>query len=130
MDALETAALAGKFATPAPAQLSAWYRDHLGFTRHGVIDDGRYAIVSRGSIKIHFWQCDERRIAEHTACYITLASCTALDRLHAEWLDAAQRPSFHPGRLERSPQDKHGHGMREFHVWDPAGNLIGLGADL
>lgn len=35
-----------------------------------------------------------------------------------------------PGRIEPEPKDAAGHGMREFHLWDPAGNLIGFGAAL
>ena len=53
-----------------------------------------------------------------------------LNRLHAEWLEASTYGDFAPGRIEAEPKDQPGHGMREFHIWDPAGNLIGFGASL
>lgn len=119
-----------KFAAPDPGELAAWYRDHLGFPKCAVFGDGDYAIVRRGKLCLHFWPCNDRKIAENTACYTQIDSIEHLDMLHAEWLEASGQPGFAPGRLEDTPKDQHGHGMREFHVWDPAGNLIGLGAEL
>lgn len=129
-DPLIAATLAAKFAAPDPAELADWYRTHLDFPKKAVFAEGSYAIVARGDVEIHFWQCADRSIAENTACYITLQSVDALDALHAEWLLLSSRPGFHPGRIEAEPEDKPSHGMREFHVWDPAGNLMGFGADL
>ena len=129
-DPLAGSHTAPKFAAPDPAALAEWYSDHLGFPRRAVFEGGDYAIVARGSLTLHLWKCADRRIAENTACYTEIDSVASLDALHAEWLAASGRPGFQPGRIEQRPQDKPGHGMREFHVWDPAGNLIGLGASL
>lgn len=114
-----------KFAAPHPGEVAEWYRDTLGF-RVNIFNDGRYAIVARGQLALHLWECQDRRIAENTSCYVELASIDALNALHAEWKKAA----IAPGRIEDEPVDQTGHGMREFHVWDPAGNLIGFGAAL
>lgn len=129
-DPLEKSQTAPKFAAPDPAALAKWYGEALGFPRHAVFAGGDYAVVSRGRLTLHFWKCEERRIAENTACYTEIETCEDLDALHAEWSANARKPGFHPGRIEDTPIDKPGHGMREFHVWDPAGNLIGLGAVL
>jgi hypothetical protein len=101
---------------------------HLGFK--GRVFGTDYAIVRRGALTLHLWPCPDRHIAENTSCYVELGSVEQLDRLHAEWLTASKQDSFAPGRIEAAPQDRHGHGMREFHVWDPAGNLLGFGAAL
>lgn len=128
-DPLDGSHTAPKFAAPDPGRLAHWYERHLGF-RCAIFANGTYAIVARGALTLHVWQCAERRIAEATACYTQIASIPALNALHREWLDASGKPGFHPGRLEPEPQDQPGHQMREFHLWDPAGNLIGLGASL
>ena len=129
-DPLDTSHTAPKFAAPDPGALAGWYETHLGFPKKAVFLDGAYAIVRRGDLTLHFWQCDERHIAENTSCYTELPSVAALDELHAELLARSRQEGFAPGRVEPAPKDQHGHGMREFHVWDPAGNLIGFGADL
>ncbi|MEQ9314756.1 MAG: VOC family protein [Henriciella sp.] len=128
-DPLEASHTAPKFAAPDPGAAAAWYEQHLGF-RRAVYMDGAYAIINRGQLTLHLWQCDERKIAENTSCYTEIRSVEALDELHGEWLAASRKDGFSPGRIEAEPKDQHGHGMREFHVWDPAGNLIGFGADI
>ncbi|MCI4643923.1 MAG: VOC family protein [Hyphomonadaceae bacterium] len=127
-DPLDGSHTAPKFAAPDPGALAEWYVDALGFPRKAVFEGGDYAIVARGSLTLHLWKCGERKIAENTACYTEISSIEALDTLHAEWLTASTHPGFHPGRIEPEPKNQPGHGMREFHVWDPAGNLIGFGA--
>ena len=129
VDLLENATTAPKFAAPDPAALAAWYQTHLGFSGPSIYAHGDYAIVKRGDMILHFWKCDERKVAEHTACYVTLSSVTALNALHAEFIGRSNSDAFAPGRVQPSPHDA-AHGMREFHVWDPAGNLIGFGAKL
>ena len=129
-DPLEGSHTAPKFAAPDPTALAEWYVDALGFPHKAVFENGEYAIAARGSLTPHFWKCTERRIAEATACYTEIPTIEALNALHAEWLAASHRPGFHPGRIEAEPKNQTGHGMREFHVWDPAGNLIGFGASL
>lgn len=130
MDPLEISHTAPKFASSNPRQTAEWYRDHLNFPKIAIFENGNYAIVKRGQFALHFWLCQDRNIAENTSCYVELASVGALDTLHAEWLAASQLDGFAPGRIEADPKDQSGHGMREFHVWDPAGNLIGFGAAL
>lgn len=127
---LHAARIAAKFAAPDPSTAADWYQSALNFPKKAIFEGGGYAIVARGDIEIHLWQCGDRTIAENTACYITVSSVGDLNALHAEWLLASKQAAFHPGRIEDEPMDKPGHGMREFHVWDPAGNLMGIGADL
>lgn len=127
---LEASHTAPKFAAPDPGAAAEWYVAHLGFPKHAVFAGGDYAIVRRGDLTLHLWKCDDHRIAENTACYTELSSVSALDSLHAELLARSELDGFAPGRIEPAPRDAPGHGMREFHVWDPAGNLIGFGAAL
>jgi hypothetical protein len=118
-DPLERSHAAMKFAAPDPVAAADWYAS-LGFR---TATYGDYAIVKRGRLCLHLWQCEDRHIAENTSCYVELED---VDTLHAEWaaLDLGA------GRLEDTPKDQPGHGMREFHLWDPAGNLIGFGSPL
>ena len=120
---------APKFAAPDPGALADWYEMHLGF-RKRVFNNGEYAIVSRGEMTLHFWKCSDRTIAENTACYTELPNAEAIDQLHSELVKRSDGPGFSPGRIQAEPRDAPGHGMREFHVWDPAGNLIGFGASI
>lgn len=129
-DRLDQSHTAPKFAAPDPGALAAWYVDCLGFPKHAVFENGGYAIVRRGDLTLHLWQCPDRHIAENTACYTEVRDVETLDALHAEILGRSGHPAFAPGRVEEAPQDAPGHGMREFHVWDPAGNMIGFGAAL
>lgn len=128
MEPLDTSHTAPKFAAPDPKTLAEWYHSHLGFPQKVIYAGGDYAIVRRGNFSLHFWKCADRHIAENTACYTELRSVIALNRLHAEFLKKSKIEGFAPGRVEAKPKDQPGHGMREFHVWDPAGNLIGFGA--
>ena len=129
IDPLEQSHTAPKFAAPDPGEAAAWYEAYLGF-RKAVFSQGDYAIVQRGKLTLHLWKCADRGIAENTACYTEIETVDALNRLHAEWLESSSQDGFAPGRIEAEPKDQPGHGMREFHVWDPAGNLIGLGASI
>lgn len=128
-DPLQASHTAPKFAVPHPGEAAAWYERHLGF-RKAVFMDGDYAIVRRGQLTLHLWKCADRAIAENTSCYTEIETVEALDALHAEWLAKSGETGFAPGRIEAEPKDQSGHGMREFHVWDPAGNLIGFGASI
>ena len=128
-DPLAASHTAPKFAAPDPGAAAAWYEAFLGFQK-AVFMDGDYAIVRRGQLTLHLWKCADRHIAESTACYTEIDSVGALDTLHAEWLARSAGDGFAPGRIEAEPKDQSGHGMREFHVWDPAGNLIGFGASI
>jgi hypothetical protein len=129
-DLLTQSHTAPKFAAPDPGAMANWYENHLGFPHKAIFEAGDYAIVRRGDLTLHFWKCSDRKIAENTACYTELLDVRALDALHAELLGRSKSEGFVPGRVEAAPKDAVGHGMREFHVWDPAGNLIGFGASL
>ncbi len=129
-DPLDKSHTSPKFASPDPQKTAAWYVDFLGFPKVSIFEDGAYAIVRRGSLSLHFWKCEDRAVAENTACYTELQSVKLLNALHAEFAENSKHKGFAPGRIESSPIDQTGHGMREFHVWDPAGNLIGFGAAL
>ena len=108
-----------KFAAADPVEAAHWYR-RLGFR---TAEYGNYAIVRRGQLCLHLWPCEDRNIAENTSCYVELDD---VDALHAEWAQV----DLGGGRIEAAPQDRPGHGMREFHLWDPAGNLIGFGSQI
>jgi catechol 2,3-dioxygenase-like lactoylglutathione lyase family enzyme len=105
-------------ATPVLASLDiersiAFYTSKLGFTALHV-EQGVYGVVTRNNISLHFWACDDRRIAEATSCRIRV---TDIDALYAEC-----RPHniVHPNApLEDKPWDS-----REFGILDPDGNLI------
>lgn len=129
-DPLDESHTAPKFAAPDPGEMAKWYVANLGFPQHVIFDDGAYAIVRRGDLTLHFWKCADQQIAENTACYTELRDVEALHALHTEILARSRAPEFAPGRVQEVMKDATGHGMREFHVWDPAGNLIGFGARL
>ena len=129
-DPLEGSHTAPKFAAPDPGALAQWYKSALNFHNIAVFEGGDYALVRRGQLTLHLWKCAERKIAENTSCYTEIQSIKALSALHAEWFASSKIEGFSPGRIDPEPTDQTGHGMREFHVWDPAGNLIGFGASL
>ena len=91
----------------------------LGFRTARVAPD--YVIARRDALEIHFWDCDERHIAENTSCYLRMADAAALYAEYAA-LDLA------PGRMDEIADMPWG--MREFHVWDPHGNLLKIGQDI
>ena len=97
------------------AETTAFY-EKLGFRTLGVMAD--YAIVVRDGLEIHFWKCDDRHIAENTACYIRVSD---VDRIYRE-LSAVEAAPGRVGTLEDKPW-----GMREFAIWDPHGNLLRVG---
>jgi catechol 2,3-dioxygenase-like lactoylglutathione lyase family enzyme len=77
-------------------------------------EPGVYGVVRRDAVVLHFWPCDDRRIAEATACRIEVDD---VDALHAA---CAPHRIVHPnGPLRDTPW-----GTREFAVLDPDGNLI------
>lgn len=125
-DPFNTSHTAPKFAAPNPGALARWYENHLGF-EVAVYAGGSYAIVTRGAMTLHIWQCDDRKIAENTACYTEIASVETLSLLHREWLSVSKTYGFVPGRIAQKITET-AHGMCEFHLWDPAGNLISFGA--
>jgi catechol 2,3-dioxygenase-like lactoylglutathione lyase family enzyme len=107
-----------KFAIPMLASLNiertlSFYAAKLGFDEV-VFHDDESAGVERDRVKLHFWKCDDRTIAEHTSCRIEVEG---LDALYAELMP---KGVVHPnGRLQDKPW-----GFREFAVLDCDGNLL------
>jgi len=95
------------------------FYNKLGFSTGNIFPD--YAIVVRGSMELHFWTCHERHIAENTACYLRVSD---VDALHDEF----RRLDLSPGRMDQVADMPWG--MREFHVWDPHGNLLRIGQSI
>jgi len=85
----------------------------LGFEEVHV-SQGKYGIVSNGSVQIHFWACTDRRIAEATSCRVRVQG---IQRLHAE---CASHAIVHPN----APLASKPWGTMEFAILDPDGNLI------
>lgn len=75
-----------------------------------------YAVLRRDGAELHLWLCDDRHIAENTACYLR---ANGIGALHRELLAAE------PGLLS-APHAKPW-GMTEFEAWDPSGNLLRFG---
>jgi tmRNA-binding protein len=38
--------------------------DTFNFPKHAIYAEGDYAIVCRGELTLHFWQCDDRSMAK------------------------------------------------------------------
>mgnify|MGYP003611605163 FL=1 len=94
---------------------AAFYRDRLGFTERLRAND--YLIMARDGCELHFWPCGERRIAEHTSCYLRGDTRA----LHAD---------FSARGLQLAPPAERSWGMRELYVIDPHGNLLKIGEPL
>jgi catechol 2,3-dioxygenase-like lactoylglutathione lyase family enzyme len=86
---------------------------------------GDYAILTRGTVELHFFTHRELRPAESSAmCYIRVADVESIYRAFA----AAQLPREGIPRqdaLEDKPW-----GLREFAIVDPDGNLLRIGQTL
>lgn len=95
------------------AESAHFYTERLGFTQELMADD--YLIVSRDGAEIHFWLCDDRRLAENTSCYLRVPSTQALFE------------EFTARGLELAPPAVRPWGMKELYVIDPHGNLLKLG---
>jgi catechol 2,3-dioxygenase-like lactoylglutathione lyase family enzyme len=93
----------------------AFYRDKLGFAVDGVWPEFPYAILVRDDIELHFVGCEDRRVAEHTSCYLNVAGIAAL------WAEYRDRG------VDVRPLQTKPWGMMEFEVIDPDGNLLRFG---
>lgn len=92
----------------------------LGFA--GRMAGDAYAILTRGTIELHFFAHPALDPAtSHAGCYVRVA---AVDSLYAALRAAALPPVGRPrmDRLEDRPW-----GMREFAIVDPDGNLVRIG---
>src|SRR5262249_49667709 len=94
------------------ARAVRFYTENLGFTI--VFEDAESAEVERDTVKVHFWKCDDPRIAQNTACRIEVSHAEAL------FEHAKLRGIVHPhGPLERKPW-----GSLEFTILDPEGGAV------
>lgn len=90
-----------------------FYRNKLGFeTKYA--QPGEYAIVQRDTVQIHFWNCDDKRIPQLTACRVGV---NGISSLYEEYRSTQV---VHPnGSLGSRPW-----GTTEFAVLDGDGNCI------
>jgi catechol 2,3-dioxygenase-like lactoylglutathione lyase family enzyme len=100
----------------------------LGFEKRGSApEETNYLIIGRGGVELHFVG------APQTNPFTTAASCyirtVDADALYEEWrqVGIADDPAT-GSRLE--PPHETEHGMREFGLVDPSGNLIRVGSPL
>jgi hypothetical protein len=75
-----------------------------------------HLILHRDGVRLHFWACDDRAIAENTSCYIRSPD---VDLLYAEFASS--------DGIRMTPPVSRPWGLREFYVWDPSGNLLRIG---
>ena len=99
----------------------AFYR-RLGFEGEIWGDPYRYAILTRGTLELHFFPHPDFRPAESSAgCYLRVLDVESVYRAFAlAKLPAQGIPRM--DTLENKPW-----GMREFAVVDPDGNLLRVG---
>ena len=93
------------------------FYERAGFTARYQAEDGEYAIVQiggDGGVEIHFWKCDDRRIAENTGCRVEVTGVETLYEKHRAL------GIVHPnGALGERPW-----GTREFVMVDDSGNIV------
>jgi len=89
----------------------------LGFIQTGRWE-GEYLTVARDEVELHFWLCNDRKIAENTACYIWVEDAAAL---HAEFAAKGIGQMVDPVATD--------YNELEFSVIDPHGNLLRIGSD-
>ena len=105
-------------ATPVLASLdiqrsAEFFSSKLGFTKVHVVQ-GEYGIVSNGPVGIHFWACNDRRIAEATSCRVQVQGIEDL------YTQCASHAIVHPN----APLASKPWGTKEFAILDPDGNLV------
>jgi catechol 2,3-dioxygenase-like lactoylglutathione lyase family enzyme len=94
------------------AETIAFYKEHLGFVPDFQSED--YAGLSRGSVQIHVWLCNDRQIAENSSCRINVRG---IEHLYQEY--QAQNVIHPNGSSTTKPW-----GLKEFTVLDSNGNCI------
>lgn len=101
----------------------AFYR-RLGFDGR-IHSHGDYAILTRGTVELHFFTHRELRPAESSAgCYIRVSDVEGIYRSFAS-AELPRKGIPRQDALEDKPW-----GMREFAIVDPDGNLIRIGQTL
>lgn len=84
-----------------------------------------YAILTRGTVELHFFTHKELRPAESNAsCYIRVSDVDSLYQAFAS-ANLPREGIPRQGAVENKPW-----GMREFAIVDPDGNLIRIGQGL
>lgn len=102
----------------------AFYQ-RLGFDGKICGDGDSYAILTRGTVELHFFTHRELRPAESCAgCYIRVLDVESIYRTFAQ----AQLPRKGIPRMDTIEVKPWG--MREFAVVDPDGNLLRIGQTL
>jgi uncharacterized glyoxalase superfamily protein PhnB len=90
-----------------------FYNKKLGFEISFIYDEG-YSGVVRENFELHFWHCEDKKIAENTSCRVEVED---VESLYEEFTASGV---IHPnGKLEEKPW-----GYKEFSILDEAGNLI------
>jgi catechol 2,3-dioxygenase-like lactoylglutathione lyase family enzyme len=90
------------------------FYDKPGFALGNLFPD-QYLIPHRDGIQLHFWKCNDRKLAESSGCYIRWVDA---DALYAEFAARGIKCS--------APEDR-SWGVREFYVTDSNGNLLRIG---
>lgn len=79
--------------------------------------DQNYAIMSRDSILLHFWKCNDKIHPQNTSCYVYVSE---IDSLYSQ---VTAINAVHPNsKLHDTP-----YGIKEFAMLDIHGNLIRFG---
>lgn len=90
-----------------------FYQEKLLFTFAG--DYPGLLIMTKDSVELHLWKCDDRNIAEHSGCYLYVDNVDALYRQYKHLPCVVCRPEDGP------------RGVREFSLLDDSGNLLIFG---
>ncbi len=105
-------------ATPVLASLDIarsvdFFCSRLGFTKL-YAEQGSYGVITRGSVGLHFWACNEAHIAENTSCRVQVSGIEAL------YAQCQAHGIVHPN----APLADKPWGSREFAIVDPDRNLV------
>jgi catechol 2,3-dioxygenase-like lactoylglutathione lyase family enzyme len=97
----------------------------LGFEKRGPPpEESDYLIIGRGGVELHFVGAPETNpFTTGASCYIRTVDA---DALYDEWRQAITDDPATGSRLV--PPRETEHGMREFALVDPSGNLIRVGS--
>jgi catechol 2,3-dioxygenase-like lactoylglutathione lyase family enzyme len=97
----------------------------LGFENRGAPPEkSNYLIIGRGGVELHFVGAPETNpFTTGASCYIRTVDA---DALYDEWRRAVSDDPATGSRLV--PPGETEHGMREFALVDPSGNLIRVGS--
>ena len=107
------------FPQPDIKKATEFYKEKLGFEISFIYEEG-YGGVTRDNFELHFWKCDDKKIAENTSCRVEVEDVKSL---YEEYEKAG---IVHPnGKLEEKPW-----GIIEFAILDEAGNLITFGQEV